>query len=338
MMYMCVQINTYANILFIMQNKRIIKIKWQRCTDSPVTNAIPQTVKIDDNVYVGHGLRKRNEDQTVFKYSLTQDTWSRLPPCPTNHYGFASLDEELILVGGNFRGSRHQPTNAVYIFRDNTWRQDLLPMPTPRNHLSTASYANKLIIAAGGVIRTGSNEEKIFTDKVELYKKDTSSWYTTKRLPFKLTQFNIQMVGDKCYTLGGTTDTFNQSSTAVFATVSSLIENAIPVDSTNHTPQISATWEKLKDEHPLTHPSLVELGGRLVVMGGSIDHQRRLGTRYISTYDFATDTWVECKGAELPLAVYRPGLVNLGNNQVMLIGGQPKSQRFSTVTFIGSYY
>ena len=123
MMYMCVQINTYANILFIMQNKRIIKIKWQRCTDSPVTNAIPQTVKIDDNVYVGHGLRKRNEDQTVFKYSLTQDTWSRLPPCPTNHYGFASLDEELILVGGNFRGSRHQPTNAVYIFRDNTWRQ-----------------------------------------------------------------------------------------------------------------------------------------------------------------------------------------------------------------------
>ena len=73
-------------------------------------------------------------------------------------------------------------------------------------------------------------------------------------------------------------------------------------------------------------------------MGGSVDHQRCLGTWYISTYDFATDTWVECKGDELPLAVYRPGLVNLGNNQVMLIGGQPKSQRFSTVVFIGSYY
>ena len=73
-------------------------------------------------------------------------------------------------------------------------------------------------------------------------------------------------------------------------------------------------------------------------MGGSVDHgQRRLGSKFISTYDFATDTWVECKGAELPLALYRPGLVNLGNKKVMLIGGQPRSQQFSKVAFIGSY-
>ena len=72
-------------------------------------------------------------------------------------------------------------------------------------------------------------------------------------------------------------------------------------------------------------------------MGGSVDPNRRRGSKFISTYDFATDTWVECKGAELPLALYRPGLVNLGNNKVMLIGGQPRSQSFSKVAFIGCY-
>ena len=72
-------------------------------------------------------------------------------------------------------------------------------------------------------------------------------------------------------------------------------------------------------------------------MGRSVDRNLRYGSKFISTYDFATDTWVECKGAELPLALYRPGLVNLGNNKVMLIIGQPRSQQFSKVVFIGSY-
>ena len=85
-------------------------------------------------MYVGDGLRKRGEDETVFKYSLTQNTWSCLLPCPTNYHGLATLDEDLIVVGGNFKGSLHQPTNTVYTFRDNTWEQDLLPMPMSLLH------------------------------------------------------------------------------------------------------------------------------------------------------------------------------------------------------------
>ena len=310
-----------------------MKINWRRCTDSPVTNAIPPTVKIGDNVYVGYGLRKREDEKTIFKYSLTHDTWSRLPDCPTFQHGLATLDGELIVIGGRAGGL---VSNKVYTFRDDKWQQVLPPMPTPRIHLSSASYENKLIIAAGGIISINPKGVNTRTDGVEIYKKD-DCWYSTKRLPFVLTQFTIQMIGDMCYTLGGTMSSYNESSTAFYAPVSSLLENAIPADSKHPTPQIKSTWEKILDQHPLTYPSLVELDGRLVVMGGSVDRNLRYGSKFISTYDFATDTWVECKGAELPLALYRPGLVNLGNNKVMLIGGQPRSQQFSKVAFTGSY-
>ena len=323
-----------------MQSDNSSKFEWRRCADSPVTNAIPPTVKIGDNVYVGKGLRKRGDESSIYKYSLTHDTWSRLPACPTYQHGLATLDDELIVIGGHTStndGLAMVLTNKVYTFRDNKWQQVVPPMPTPRNLLSTASYENKLIIAAGGTINKSSKGESMRTDNVEIYKKEDDCWYSTTRLPFPVTQFTIKMIGDKCYTLGGTADNFKQISTALYASVSSLLENAAPADTKYTTPQTKSTWEELQDRHPLTYPSLVELDGRLVVMGGSVDHVQRHGSKFISTYNFATDTWVECKGAKLPLALYRPGLVNLGNNKVMLIGGQPRSQQFSKVAFIGSY-
>ena len=317
-----------------MQSENGIAVEWKRCTDSPVTNAIPPTVKIGDSVYVGYGLRKREEKTMIFKYSLTHDTWSPLPDSPTYQHGLATLDDELIVIGGHATGELATvPKNKVYTFRDNKWQQIIPPMPTPRSLLSTTSYENKLIIAAGGTVGANSKGETTSTDIVEIYKKD-DCWYSTTQLPFPITQFTIQMVGDKCYTLGGIAPDFNESSTIVYASVSSLLKDAVPAGSA---PQMKSTWEQLQTEHPLTFPSLVELDGRLVVMGGSVDRKQRRGSRFISTYDSATDTWVECKGAELPLAIYRPGLVNLGNNKVMLIGGQPRSQQFSKVAFIGSY-
>ena len=291
-------------------------------------------MKIGDNVYVGDGLRKLKYKTTIFKYSLTHDTWSHLPDCPTLQHGLATLDDELIVIGGLTPDNLQ--TNNVYTFRAAKWQQVLPPMPTPRGSLSTASYENKLIIAAGGTINLNFKGETTRTDVVEIYKKD-DCWYSTTRLPFQITQFTIQVIGDKCFTLGGVANSYNDCYTALYASVSSLLEHAIPADSKYTTPQIQSTWEKIPEQHPLTCPSLVELDGRLVVIGGSVDELQRRGSKFISIYDFATDTWVECKGAELPLALYRPGLVNLGNNKVMLIGGQPRSQQFSNLAFIGSY-
>ena len=283
---------------------------------------------------MGDGLREANKKASIFEYDITFNIWSTLPDCPTKHHGLAALDGELIVVGGRRLGSA---TNSVYTFREDKWQQVLPPMPTARYRLASTSHGNRLIIAAGGVVKRESNGQVRRTDVVEIYNKDYNSWYTTKRLPFKVSQFPLYTTGDTCYILGGIEGTGDESRTTLYATVYSLLKNVVPVDSQYDTPRIRTTWKKLPDKHPLTFPSLVELDGRLVAMGGSVDEDYRVGSKFISTYDFAANMWVECKGAELPLPLYRPGLLNLGNNKVMLIGGQPGSQQFSSAVFIGSY-
>ena len=63
----------------------------------------------------------------------------------------------------------------------------------------------------------------------------------------------------------------------------------------------------------------------------------RSGTKIISTYDFQSNSWVECKGAELPLAIYNTGVVKLTDDEVMVIGGGYKNQTFSTKVYIGKF-
>ena len=102
-------------------------------------------------------------------------------------------------------------------------------------------------------------------------------------------------------------------------------------------PEIKGEWKILKTEHPLMFSSIVELEGKLTAMGGSYDAVLRHGTRFTSSYDFAADMWVECEGAQLPVPLYRPGVVKLAGNKVMIIGGQPEMQQFSNEVYIGSY-
>ncbi len=292
-------------------------------------------VKIGEDIYAGGGITDSNAVMAdhVFKYNLHQDIWTSLPPCETTFHSLTTLNSELIAIGGIISG---QTTNAVRTFRDGEWKEILPSMPTPRRSLSTISHDNKMIIAAGGVTRRKSNGKTVLTDAVEIYITDNNAWHSTKRLPFPLAQFKTCIVGDTCYALGGTTY-HDKLNITLHATVSSLLENAEPVDNKYSTLQIPTTWEQLQDEHPLIFSSPVELDGRLFAMGGSAELVLRRGTRFIGTYDFATDTWVNCKGADLPAPLYRPGVLKLDDNRVMIVGGQPKMQQFSAAVYVGSY-
>lgn len=81
----------------------------------------------------------------------------------------------------------------------------------------------------------------------------------------------------------------------------------------------------------------MEIEGHLVAMGGE-NWNNRLniqGTKFVGTYSFSAHSWVECEGVELPMAVYRPGVVRLDEGRVMVIGGELTIQHFSTQVFIG---
>ena len=285
-------------------------------------------------MYVGGGFRNKSENQaTIFKYSIQDDTWETLPYCQHIQFGLSTLNGELIVIGGLLAG---KATNMVYTFRDGAWVKLLPPMPTSRFLFSVVSHKNRYIIVAGGRIGTQSDGRAIKTDVVEIYDHNTKQWYSTIRLPSLTYIFTTCIIGDRCYTLGGT-GTAEESCTTMCVSLSSFIKHSVPADSTYSSPQIRKTWNVLKGLHPLIYASLIEIDGTLTAMGGSYERESRRGTRYISTYDFTTDTWMECEGAQLPVPLYRPGVVKLDDNRLMVIGGQPKMQTFSSEVYIGTY-
>ena len=284
-------------------------------------------------MYVSEGFTKFGDSYAIMKYSLNQDAWMSLPPCPTHQHGLATLNKELIAIGGGVDSPR-KGTNEVYTLRDK-WMEVLPPMPTARFQLSTASHEERIIIAAGGLKEVKSNGEFVKTDAVEIYIKDRQ-WYTTKRLPLPNYSFSISIVGDTCYTLGGYG---TQSCITLFTTMSSLLENAEPADSSHYSvPQVPGTWKALEDQHPLVHSTITDVDGKIIALGGAVKKNAlKSGTKIISTYDFQSNSWVECKGAELPLAIYNTGVVKLADDEVMVVGGGYKNQTFSTKVYIGKF-
>ena len=275
-------------------------------------------MKIGDSVYVGGGMGKG--DLQVFLFNTRQETWTPLPHCPTIQHGLTTLDGELIAIGGQMK---YEIVSTVYTFRSNSWIKALPPMPTPRMSLSTMSYDNSFIIAAGG--RPRQDRTRAYSDKVEVFIKERRTWFSAKPLPFGVSTFSMCIISDTCYILGGT-GREDEVNIGLHAMVSSILEKST-----------RSPWKQLQGQHPLSFASPVELDGRLVAVGGSSHPIQRCGINSISMYDFATDTWQVCRNARLPVPLYRAGVVKLDGNQVMLVGGQPKSQQFSAAVYIGSY-
>lgn len=314
-------------------------MKWRRCADLPEAMSAPQVVHIGNYVYVGGGYRNPGASKAVFRYDINRDSWTSLPGCPTLQHGLAKLNGKLVAVGGTVAVGGPltgfgKKTNTVLTFQDNIWQALLPPMPTPRCLPSTSSYDNRLILVAGGIVNADRDGKCARTDAVEIYIKDRQ-WYRTLHLPFLGYSFSTSIVGDRCYMLGGVASP-EDSRTTVYATRTALLENADIAETTYMTLRTLTKWDSLKGKHPLPSSSLVEVDGKLLAFGGEKwTSQTVRGSLYISSYDFATDMWVECKGAQLPVPLYRPGVVKLAEGEVMVIGGERKLQSFSKRVSIG---
>ena len=303
-------------------------IKWNQCADLPTAVALPSIVRIGDYIYVGGGLRRGYD--AIMKYRISQDTWTTLPNCPTYEHGLATLNGELVAIGGTVLS---KATNRVYTFRDGRWLEDLPPMPTPRCNLSTVSHQDRFIIAAGGTQYVSPTGKRIRTSRVEVYVKEKNQWYSTRSLPFPMAVFSTCIVNDVFYTVGGVGE-HEQSRTTLYASLSSLLRNT-SVEHSTPAPQI--TWKQLSSQHPLFCASPAAIDGRLIAFGGYSTVELHCADTLVSTYDFFSHRWVKLADAQLPVPLYRPGVITLDNDKLMIIGGQPKSQQFSPSVFIGSF-
>ena len=312
---------------FFLQKEKFIKICWEEKASIPVDISSPIIVKIGDHVYVSGGNRKdKKEGKLILQYHIPRDTWNTLPSSPTCCHALATLNNQLLVVGGIH--STNISTNKVFTWMGNKWKEILPPMPTARCHPTTLSHNNRIIIAAGGITEITATGDQVKTSSIEIYIKN-EQWYRAGNLPSPMSNLTLTSIDDMCYILGGSIGTTMEAS------LNSLSKSA--VHSSQRTGE-KISWKTLQSRHPLVYPSLVGINQVLVAMGGSCDKVKRRGSKFISAYNFATETWVECEDAELPVPLYRTGVLQLDHNKVMLIGGQTKLQTLSSQVYIGSLY
>ena len=263
----------------------------------PVSVICPQSVVIGDVVFVaGWGLR-------AYKYESRSDKWSVLPPCPVENFGIGQLSGKLVTVGGHdgcaFVGD-------VYTYEEETqqWEKSIPPMPTPRRCPCVVTYHSSIAVCG---VETTSGETNI----IEVFKSETSQWYTAAPLPVAGDILQSTIINDTCY-LGG----YHRRS-IMCASLPSLFQSATPHNQPSPDAQQQSVWTMLPDmPHRYSALTSINIGGTLLSLGGVDDEDSC--SHDVHSYNPSTKSWMIV--GSLPQACAYATAELLPSGQVILIG------------------
>ena len=328
-----------------------------------------QAVVLGEKVYVGGGAFVEDEIHNyrdILLYNSSRDEWSELPRHDVKAFALAQFIGNLITVGGlAYTGA----TGKIYRFKEESqmWEEFLKPMPTARCHL-TVTTTQSAIIASGGRSDYEYNDKPVIYASVEVYRSETSQWYTADPLPAPYHSMTWVTIADTCFLLGGA-DANNKdvasvlcasltsviqgatlpshqsasSTSAWYASLTSLFQRATSLtrQSTSHT----SVWKTLPNT-PLMKSAAVTLGGSLLAVGGYNNPMLppfnyflpRNDTTFPSVNVFLpmTNSWVKLPTGDLPEPRKTCTAVQLSSNAVMVIGGWDDQTRVTKTSFIGT--
>ena len=285
-----------------------------------------KTTVINGKVYCGGGDTDRaDDDYIIYCYDPSQDTWTTLPPLPVRFFGLGQVNGKLVAVGG-VKKSDGRNTNEVYTYdeRSKKWKQTIPPMPTARQSPGVLSLQSALVVAGGYP----------YTDAVEIFKADTSQWYTTDPLPADCSLISLVAIGSTCYALGGykLPSCLNQ---ALHASVDDLLHNAVPANQTTRSgsSDTQSAWKTLPNT-PTYEPTAAVLAGHLLAVGGmdSEDDDDDYEGAYMTevyTYSPSTNSWIYI--SDLPAPRCDAAVAVLSPSEILVIGGRCGYNRVNTV-------
>ena len=267
-------------------------------------------------------------DHTVYRYDSSQDRWTTLPPLPVKYFGLGRINSTLVAIGGvkNSKSSSTK-TNEVYTYdeRSRKWKQTIPPMPTVRGSPSVLSLQSALIVAGGYKPPCST-----YTNTVEIFKPDTSQWYTTDPLPTACRDISLVAIGNVCYALGGYEIQVANLNQALYATVDNLIRNAVPA---NHSTQrvnsdTQSAWKTLPNT-PTYHSSAGILAESLLAIGGDKISTGAAAAKEVYAYSPLANSWIYI--SDLPAPRSTTAVAILSSTKVLVIGGWVDGVRVNTV-------
>ena len=256
-----------------------------------------------------------DDEFNVYCYNPPRDNWTTLPPLPVRYFGLGQVSGKLVAVGGVEKSS-WRPTNELFTYDEQSrnWKKKIPPMPTARDCPGVLSLQSALVVASG-------NTDEDTTNVAEIFKPDTSQWYSTDPLTSACCDISITCVGNTCYALGGymSPSRLNQ---ALCASVDDLLHNAVPANQTTHSGSSDAlsAWKTLPNT-PTYRPTAAVLAGNLLTVGGTETSQLAIGAvkKEVYMYSPSTNSWIYFR--DLPEPRSNTTVAVLSSTEILVIGG-----------------
>ena len=212
-----------------------ITFNWRMCENIPLGMKVyDQPVSLNGKLYV-------RRESSILAYTPGCDLWTELPPLPVKRFTIATLNGQLLVVGGIDRST--DKITSTILTCDNyfqKWIQLYSAMPRVLTFPAVLGFQNCLIVAGG------ENSNSDLVHDVNIFDTISDQWSTAQPLP-STDYYETVLIGDTMYLVG---------ETVLQAHVPTLISGAR-----------SGVWKALPN-HPYYYSFPVTIGNTLLTVGG----------------------------------------------------------------------
>ena len=284
-----------------------LQLKWRRGPDMPFKmGGFVQSVRVQDTVYVGGGDAGINSENNkiIMAYDISTEKWTTLPPYRAIDFGMTTVDNELVLLGGE-ENNRTSKVLGVWKADANLWAHPYPDMLIARSRCSAAASHEWLVIAGGWSKIWGA------LSSVEVMNMQNGVQNTGPLTPIKWHSMKTAVLGEEMYVMGG----YNGDTNSFFDKVYRMSISALlaQFDTQNPTRQI---WKSVPDLK-VTRSTPLAIDGSLLALGGRNREHQAVST--ISLYQPVSEEWLVV--GELPSPRWKCGAIVVGERELLVVGG-----------------
>ena len=218
----------------------------------------PQALVFKDKIYVGGGYSPDNDGRvTILEFDPHTEVWRKLPKCGVKFFGIASIDEQLVTVGGTDLGT-DKATNKIFSLNPvdgvaGEWHPFRCTLPRNTSGPCVSSYKNWMIVVGG----IGTNNDILST--IDMLNTETYTWSINRShyFPVKSSKLCSSVVQNTLYVFVHTLNNPGPVS----------ITNMVYSAQLNDLARSNLVWEKMPDA-PLAASIPTHFNNHILALGG----------------------------------------------------------------------
>ena len=305
------------NDYFQIQYEFPLQLSWSRGYDMPFKmGGYIQSVIVQGTVYVGGGDAgyETENNYIVMAYDTGSGKWSQLPPYRARDFAMTTIDDKLVLVGGE-ESKNVIKVLGVWIEDTKEWTHPYPNMLIARSRCSVAVHRDWLIVAGGWSKAWG------VLSSVEIMNTENHRQNTGPLMPMPWHSMKSVVIGEEFYVMGG----YSVDSNAFFDSVYymsipallSQFDSQSSVSTSSHLPAGGRqVWRKISGLNAARSTPLA-VGRSLLAVGGRDESQQAVSA--IRLYQPDTRKWV--KVGDLPTPRWKCACLLVVEREILVVGG-----------------